>query len=143
MTYTQYPERTVTIDGLGAVRLAVTNGHHVAVSSVDGLTFRGQTYSAMAHFYREADGGNGWDVRDQYTSVRRNFTDAPKTYEAAILAALRGAVIDTVTDEMLADAQRADMANTLERLDADIAKAQAELDRLQAERATVASGAGW
>lgn len=132
----------------GAVYVTWTDRGHCHVSprgrkyphNETGITYRGRAYRNFSvHLFA----ASGWDEDpqdDQVSSHRDLF--APVTYRAAIVAAIRTAVIAYIRDHpaLLVAAQRNSLVNALESATKEISNAHAVLtvaradhDRISAE----------
>lgn len=135
----KYPEIMLSTS-VGEVRAAFTNGSHVAVDP-KSVTYKGVEYVGMMHLYADGDSGP-WTPREKtgdYLRRASDWKDAPRTYAAAIRAAMVDAVRAYVAEhpEVLRDAEYADANNALSRLEDERAEAAEKLAEVDAEIAAV------
>lgn len=113
------------------------SGHAHVNDDTPALVYRGEEYIGSAGFVIK-DGRVG-DTGRVSLSRRSTWTDAPRTYAAAMVEATREAVqafVDANPD-VLRDADRADINNDLIRADGERAKCAAALAEVDAEIATL------
>lgn len=81
---------------IGHATMALTDADHFHATTNEqgGLTFRGRTHSVSAHYHWDGRAWKrrSWHVGDHWDGAR--LVPAPRTYAAAMLAALDAAVVE-------------------------------------------------
>lgn len=111
------------------------NGSGKVSAHGDSVVFRGKTYQVSVHFERAADGtfvpGTG-----VYASVRSvnsfTFDEAPRTFKAAMIAAVADTVGELWTVELDEQARRARASQQLGQLESNLRDAESKVAEIRA-----------
>lgn len=93
---------------IGQVTMALTDADHfhASTSETGGLAFRGRTHNVSAHYHRGTTSGTwdrrSWHIGDHWDGAR--LVPAPRTFAAAMLAALDAAVLANLPPDAARDA---------------------------------------
>lgn len=107
-----------------------TDGAHIN-DNTPAVDFNGESWLVRLSLARDGDGV--WALeRDAHQSVTRRATwsEAPKSFRAAIVAAAQAAVTEHWTEDLARQVRYARAAQDLHRAEPELVKAQAEVDRL-------------